>query len=55
MNEEENAAELNFGNEFSFSGANNVQCLTNDEVYFFLSDRRKFAAGAKSEYECFAE
>jgi hypothetical protein len=34
--EEENAAELQFGNEFE---GENVQCLTNDEVYFLLLQR----------------
>lgn len=34
--EEENASELQFGDEFS-----NVTCLTNDEMYFLLVKRQE--------------
>jgi hypothetical protein len=48
MSDEENANQLSFGEEFNFSGTNNVQCLTNDEVFFFLADKRNYP-GTKSE------
>ena len=48
IGEEENAAELEFGREFSGQGKENeVQCLSNDEVYFLLS--KKVVAG-NNEY-----
>lgn len=34
--EEENANELQFGDEFA-----GVECLTNDEMYFLLSKRQE--------------
>ena len=40
MNEEENAAELSFGDEFDFNVLkqdNSLFCLTNDEMYSLLS------------------
>ena len=36
VGEEENAAELEFGREFT-GKENEVQCLSNDEVYYLLS------------------
>jgi hypothetical protein len=43
LGDEENAAELEFGPEFASS--NNVQCLSNDEVYFLLSKKAPGGAG----------
>jgi hypothetical protein len=43
--EDENASELQFGDEFS-----NVTCLTNDEMYFLLVKRQE-ARVAINEYE----
>ena len=42
MIEEENAAELIFGNEFDFdeTAQSNLKCLTNDQVYYLLSSAR---------------
>jgi hypothetical protein len=52
MNEEEvNAAELIFGDEFDFeeSGANNLKCLTNDQVYFLLSSAKNTGSASQTE------
>jgi hypothetical protein len=45
--EEENAAELEFGPEFKDPS---IQYLTNDEVFFLLSKRAE-GTGSSSEYE----
>lgn len=40
MNEEEDAANLEFGEEFDFNAAqdmSSLKCLTNDQVFFLLS------------------
>jgi hypothetical protein len=52
MNEEEvNAAELIFGDEFDFeeSGSNNLKCLTNDQVYFLLSSAKNTGSASQTE------
>lgn len=42
--EDVNAADLQFGSEFSFDGDTpNVQALTNDEVYYLLEEERQKA------------
>ena len=43
--EEENAAQLQFGKEFE----NDVQYLTNDEVYFLLTKRAQGVTSTPTE------
>jgi hypothetical protein len=51
MVEEENAAELIFGDEFDFdeTAQNNLKCLTNDQVYYLLSCSRNSGNASSTE------